>query len=105
MIYTINPDYPVLKDLMRDIPDQRKMKVFLRLLEQNIPVNAIHTDFYDDKKYAFEDVDVALENVKANLKELLKEMRPEDRQEGFKDLMTMMPFAEYDLAFEDLGDL
>lgn len=105
MIYTINPDYPVLKDLMRDIPDQRKMKVFLRLLEQNIPVNAIHTDFYDDKKYAFEDVDIALENVKANLKELLKEMQPEDRREGFKDLMTMMPFAEYDLAFEDLGDL
>lgn len=105
MIYTINPDYPVLKEIMQDIPDQRKMKVFLRLLEQNIPVNAIHTDFYDDRKYAFEDVDVALENVKANLKELLKEMKPDDRYEGFKDLMTMMPFAEYDLSFEDLGDL
>lgn len=105
MIYTINPDYPVLKELMQDIPDQRKMKVFLRLLEQNIPVNAIHTDFYDDKKYAFEDVDVALENVKANLKELLKEMNPDDRREGFVELMTMMPFAEYELSFEDLGDL
>ena len=105
MIYTINPDYPVLKELMQDIPDQRKMKVFLRLLEQNIPVNAIHTDFYDDKKYAFEDVDVALENVKANLKELLKEISPDDRREGFTELMTMMPFAEYDLSFEDLGDL
>ncbi len=105
IIYTINPDYPVLKEIMRDIPNQRKMKVFLRLLEQNIPVNAIHTDFYDDKKYAFEDVDVALENVKANLKELLKDMRPDDRYEGFKDLMTMMPFAEYDLSYEDLEDL
>ena len=105
MIYTINPDYPVLKELMGEIPDQRKMKVFLRLLEQNIPVNAIHTDFYDDKKYAFEDVDVALENVKSNLRELLEEMNPENRYEGFKDLMTMMPFAEYDLSFEDLGDL
>ena len=105
MIYTINPDYPVLKELMRDIPDQRKMKVFLRLLEQNIPVNAIHTDFYEDKKYAFEDVDVALEDVKANLKDLLEEMNPDDRREGFAELMTMMPFAEYDLSFEDLGDL
>lgn len=105
IIYTINPDYPVLKEIMQDIPDQRKMKVLLRLLEQNIPVNAIHTDFYDDKKYAFEDVDVALENVKDNLKELLKEMSPDDRREGFAELMTMMPFAEYDLSFEDLGDL
>ena len=105
MIYSINPDYPLLKTLMNDIPDQRKMKVFLRLLEQNIPVNAIHTDFYDDKKYAFEDVDVALENVKSNLRELLREMRPEDRADGFAELMTMMPFAEYDLSFDDLGDI
>ena len=105
MVYAINPDYPVLKDIMKERPDQRKMKVFLRLLEQNIPVNAIHTDFYDDKKYAFEDVDIALENVKSNLKELLKEMNPEERREGFSELMKMMPFAEYDLSFEDLGDL
>ena len=104
MIYTINPDYPVLKDIMQCIPDKRKMKVFLRLLEQNIPVNAIHTDFYDDKKYAFEDIDVALEDVKTNLKELLKEMSPDDRMEGFKDLMTMKPFSEYDLTLDDLGD-
>ena len=105
IIYIIDPEYPVLKDLMKEIPDQLKMKVILRLLEQNIPVNAIHTDFYDDKKYAFEDVDVALENVKTNLKELLREISPEDRLEGFKELMTIMPFSEYDLSFEDLGDL
>ena len=81
------------------------MKVFLRLLEQNIPVNAIHTDFYDDKKYAFEDIDIALENVKRNLKELLLEMSPEDRQAGFQDLMTMKPFSEYELTIEALADL
>ena len=65
----------------------------------------ITADFYDDKKYAFEDVDVALENVKSNLRELLREMRPEDRADGFAELMTMMPFAEYDLSFDDLGDI
>lgn len=105
IVYSINQEYPILKDLMHEMPDNKKMKVFLRLLEQNIPVNAIHTDFYDDKKYAFEDVDVALENVKSNLKELLTEMKPEDREAGFQDLMTMKPFSEYDLSIEDLGDL
>ena len=105
IIYSINPEYPILKDLMHEVSDSRKMKVFLRLLEQNIPVNAIHTDFYDDKKYAFEDIDIALENVKRNLKELLLEMSPEDRQAGFQDLMTMKPFSEYELTIEDLGDL
>ena len=59
MVYSINPDYPVLKEIMDEMKDKRKMQTFLRLLEQNIPVNAIHTDFYDDKKFAFEDVDVA----------------------------------------------
>lgn len=105
IIYSINPEYPILKELMQDVNDIKKLKVFLRLLEQNIPVNAIHTDFYDDKKYAFEDIDIALENVKRNLKELLLEMKPEDRQSGFQDLMTMKPFSEYDLSIEDLGDL
>ena len=49
-------------------------------------------------------VDVALEDVKTNLKELLKEVSPDDRMEGFKELMTMKPFSEYDLTLEDLGD-
>ena len=79
--------------------------MLLRLIEQNIPVNAIHTDFYDDKKYAFEDVDVALQNVKTNLVDLLKQVAPLDREEEFKDLMTMIPFSEYDIKFEDLESL
>ena len=39
-----------------------------------------------------------------SLKELLKEVSPDDRMEGFKELMTMKPFSEYDLTLEDLGD-
>ena len=46
-----------------------------------------------------------MENVKDNLRELLIELSPETRRDGFMELMTMMPFAEYDLSFEDLGDL
>lgn len=105
IIYSINPDYPILKDLLNEISDKKKMHLFLRLLEQNIPVNAIHTDFYDDKKYAFEDIDVAFQNVKDNMRELLKDVLPEDRETAFQEIMTMMPFAEYDIKYEDLGDL
>ncbi len=104
MVYSINPEYPIYKDLIESIPDKRKWKVFIRLLEQNIPVNAIHTDFYDDKKYAFEDVDVALENVKKNLRDLLVELPVNVRREEFGELMKMKPFSEYTLSYEDLGD-
>ena len=104
MIYSINPDYPVLQDIMKDIPNPKKMKTFLRLLEQNIPVNSIHTDFYDDRKYAFEDVDIALENVKKNIIELLRDIEKEKREECFQDLMKMKPFSEYDISIEDLGE-
>lgn len=104
VVYSINPEYPIYIDLLKSIPDKRKWKVFIRLLEQNIPVNSIHTDFYDDKKYAFEDADVALKNIKDNLIELLVELPPSIRRDEFDDLMKMKPFSEYDLSFEDLGD-
>ena len=68
--------------------DKRKMQTFLRLLEQNIPVNAIHTDFYDDKKFAFEDVDIAYQNMLSNLRALLAEISPEERAAEFEELMT-----------------
>ena len=105
MVYTINPEYPVLKELMDEQKDKRKMQTFLRLLEQNIPVNAIHTDFYDDKKYAFEDVDIAYQNVLTNLRVLLAEIDPDERKAEFEELMTIMPFADYDIKYEDLGDI
>ena len=104
MIYSINPEYPLLKDIIGEMPNKRKMKTFLRLLEQNIPVNSIHTDFYDDKKYAFEDIDISLQNVKTNIRELLSEVPRNERKEAFQEIMGMMPFAEYDICFEDLGD-
>ena len=105
MIYSINPDYPVLKEIMDEMKDKRKMQTFLRLLEQNIPVNAIHTDFYDDKKFAFEDVDIAYQNMLSNLRALLAEISPEERAAEFEELMTIMPFADYDIKYEDLGDI
>jgi hypothetical protein len=77
----------------------------LRLLEQNIPVNAIHTDFYDDKKFAFEDVDIAYQNVLENLRDLLRDVSPEQREDEFNDLMSIMPFAEYDIKLTDLGEI
>jgi epoxyqueuosine reductase QueG len=62
-------------------------------------------DFYDDKKYAFEDVDVSLQNAMTNLRSLLKEVKPEYREEEFKELMSLMPFSEFEISFEDLGDI
>ena len=105
VIYNINPDYPVLKDLLSEIQDQRKMMTFLRLLEQNIPVNAIHTDFSDDRKFAFEDLDEAYQNVLTNLRDLLRDIKEGDREAEFEELMEIMPFAEYDIKFKDLGEI
>ena len=105
IVYSINTDYPILKDILTETKDKRKMQTFLRILEQNIPVNAIHTNFYDDKKFAFEDVDLAYQNVLENLRDLLRDVSPELRKDEFDDLMTIMPFAEYDIKFADLGDI
>ena len=104
IIYCINPNYPLLQELMEEIHSHNKMNTFLRLLEQNIPVNAIHTDFYDDKKFAFEDMDIALDNVKKNIRDLLSDVEPNNRREAFLEIMTMMPFSEYDICYDDLGD-
>lgn len=105
MMYWINPEYPIYKELYDQITDKRKFQTFVRLIEQNIPVNAIHSDFYDDKKYAFEDVDVSFQNAVQNITELLREVKPEYRRDEFNDLMGMMPFSEYEIKFEDLGDI
>lgn len=105
IIYSINKEYPIFIELEKQVSDKRKLMVFMRLLEQNIPVNAIHTDFYDDKKYAFEDTDIALKNVIQNIKDLLSDIKPEDRKEAFNEIMSVNPFAEYDIKYEDLGDI
>ena len=105
IVYSINPDYPLLKQVYEESSNPNRVKVLIRLIEQNIPVNAIHSDFYDDKKYAFEDVDEAFENVKQNIRELLSEISPESRQEAFEEIMTVRPFSEYEITFEELGDI
>ena len=105
IIYSINPEYPVVKEIMNDIQDKRKLQILLRLLEQNLPVNAIHTDFHDDRKFAFEDVDIAYQNAVNNLRELLRDVSPEYREDEFNDLMQIMPFAEYDINYSDVEDV
>lgn len=104
IVYSINTDYPILRDILAETNDKRKLQTLLRILEQNIPVNAIHIDFYDDKKFAFEDVDVAYQNVLENLRNLLQDIPHEQREDEFNDLMSIMPFAEYDIKFTDLGE-
>lgn len=105
IIYSINPEYPLLKQIYEESPNPNKIKVLIRLIEQNIPVNTIHSDFYDDKKYAFEDVDEAFENVKQNIRELLSEIPPDSRQEAFEEIMSVRPFSEYELTLNELGDI
>ena len=105
VVYNINPDYPVLKELMKEVTNKRKLNVFLRLLEQNIPINSIFSDFTEDKKFVFEDLDTAYSNIIDNLRELLKEVTPEERKETFDELMEMMPFSESDINSHDLGDI
>lgn len=105
IVYRINTDYPILRDILAETKDKRKLQTLLRILEQNIPVNAIHTNFYDDKKFAFEDVDLAYQNVLENLRDLLRDVSPELRKDELDDLMSIMPFAEYDIKFTDLGDI
>ena len=54
---------------------------------------------------AFEDVDIAYQNVLDNLRDLLRDIAPDEREDEFIELMAIMPFAEYDIKFTDLGDI
>ncbi len=105
MIYAINREYPIIKDITNELGNSRKLEILLRLIEQNIPLNRIHSDFYDDKKFASEDVNKAYENVKENLRMLLRELSPEKRIDEFNELMQMAPFSEYEITYSDLGDI
>lgn len=105
VLYTINPEYPVYREVLNSVKDRQKFLSLIRIIEQNLPVNAIHSDFYNDVKYAFEDVDIALQNTMKNLRDLLKDVSPEQRKDEFDELMTIMPFAEYDIKLEDLGEI
>lgn len=105
VIYNINPEYPLLKQVIQESTNPKRLKVLIRLIEQNIPVNTIHSDFYDDKKYAFEDVNEAYENVKQNIRELLGEVAPADRLAAFDEIMSVRPFSEYEITFEELGEI
>lgn len=105
MIYAINREYPIIKDIINELGNSRKLEILLRLIEQNIPLNRIHSDFYDDKKFASEDVNKAYENVKENLRMLLRELSSEKRIDEFNELMQLAPFSEYEITYSDLGDI
>lgn len=105
VIYSINREYPIIKALIKEIGYSRKLDVLFRLIEQNIPLNTIHSDFYDDKKFVYEDMHSAYENVRSNLRLLLSDLPPEERMDGFKELMQIAPFSEFEITFDNLGDI
>lgn len=105
VVYSINREYPIIKELIKDLGNSRKLDVLFRLIEQNIPLNTIHSDFYDDKKFAFEDMHSAYENVIDNLRMLLRDLSPEERMDEFKELMQIAPFSEFEITYDNLGDI
>lgn len=102
VIYSINRDYPLIKDLMSGTDKDKKLEIVLKLIEQNIPLNTIHSDFHDDKKFAYEDCKVAEHNILIQLSELLAEVEEKDKKETFDMLMGISPFDAYEIAFEEV---
>lgn len=100
IIYEVNRDYPLIKDLRTNSPDG-KLEIALKLIEQNIPLNSIHSDFHDDKKFANEDCAIAERYVLKNLHELLLTAAEEDRKDVFEMLMKTHPFSEYEISLEE----
>ncbi len=105
VVYSINREYPIVKDLIKELGNSRKLDVLFRLIEQNIPLNTIHSDFYDDKKFACEDMRNAYMNVVDNLKMLLRDIKQEERIDAFKELMQIAPFSEFEITYDNLGDI
>lgn len=102
VIYTINRKYPLIKQLMDGTKKDKHLEIVLKLIEQNIPLNTIHSDFHDDKKFAYEDSKVAEDNILAQLSELLSEVQEEDKKETFNMLMGISPFDAYEIDYEEV---
>ncbi|MEG0834816.1 MAG: ATP-binding protein [Christensenellaceae bacterium] len=102
VVYTINRNYPLIATLLRKMDDDKTLDIVLKLVEQNIPLNTIHSDFHDDKKFAYDDCEVAENNILQQLKELMAQVEEKDKRETFDMLMTMSPFDAYEILYEEV---
>ena len=103
VIYTINRNYPILKELFDcGNINRQKLEIMLKLIEQNIPFNTIHSDFHEDKRIAYEDVNYARSITLKELQMLVAQADKNDRRKTFDMLMEISPFEDYDFTYEEV---
>lgn len=96
--YELNGDYPLLDKLSEIIDDNAKRLLddYLYGVENNMPINRIQNDIYNELKIVKDNSDTQFKNIKEQLSIFLRAAQSnEDRQKIFEMLSKTEPFCEY----------
>lgn len=100
-IYTINEDYPLVKDLINENPScEKKIKQLLSYIESELPLNSLYLDLTNDVKIENEN-DVDLNEIIQAVRDMLKTMPLSKRASYFDELLKTEPFINYKVELED----
>ncbi|PKM68371.1 MAG: ATP-binding protein [Firmicutes bacterium HGW-Firmicutes-2] len=100
--YDINREYPLIENLLESIgeSEQKQLINLLRLIEINIPMNALRVDFNNDCKVSMDDEDEKLELIRKMVEQLISISN--DPQVVIEKLMKVDPFANYPELLKEL---
>lgn len=94
-IYEINRDYPLLEEIGRSHPDIKShLLMFLKQIEENIPLNSLYTDLANDEKIE-NDSDIQVDKILNMIKEILATTQLENQDNMLETLKRCEPFNEF----------
>ncbi|MBV1759077.1 MAG: ATP-binding protein [Dethiosulfatibacter sp.] len=100
--YDINREYPLIENLMESVgeTEQKQLLNLLRLIELNIPMNALRVDFSNDCKVSADDEDEKVELIKKMVAQFISTSNNPELL--IEKLMRVEPFANYPELLKEL---
>ncbi len=100
--FLINKDHPIVQATMIDPIYSQKVLYLIKMVESELPVYQIISDYHNNVKFALDD-EVYKKNIDLiNLSELLNCYPKENRRQIFDLLKLFAPLCNYEVTFEDL---
>lgn len=96
ILYEINTSHPLVEKICSENPSIKKSLVsFLRLIQEEIPINMLYQDLTDDSKIK-NDEEIPFEKVKGIVVDLLALYEGDARSRRFYSLLDTEPFDYYE---------
>jgi hypothetical protein len=96
IFYEINPDYPMIEDIVQEYPGIRsKLDVLLKQISMSLPLNSLYIDLTNDEKLA-NDSDMASKEIIELVKTIVMQQASiEERYSTIEALKLAEPFCAY----------